>query len=247
MGLFRRKNKGKVGATPGEVEYFFDEYFSEELRNRGRYYFENIIKENAAQFEKDLDATIKEVSIDLKEQVSSRLSEAITDLDTELKEHVTKQLNDQFVEYTQSMKEAQDKTLQSLQDSAGALQGQYNDLRDSLRKSVDDQKVTLTNVFEENKVRIAAMNDAQNMALESLSHSVEALQKQHETLKDTLEKHVQAQQDVFVESFKNNMAQVVEHYVLDALSGQYDLRDQLPSIIQQMEDKKDAIVEDMKL
>lgn len=85
------------------------------------------------------------------------------------------------------------------------------------------------------------------MAVESLSHSVEALQKQHDTLKNTLEKSIQAQQDVFVEAFKNNMAQVIEHYVLDALSGQYDLKEQLPSIMQQLDEKKQAIVDDMKL
>lgn len=247
MGLFRKNKKHSSGAAPEDVEYFFDEYFSEELRNRGRWYFENVIKENAAVFKKDLDATVTDINKELKEQVTSRLDEAITQVTSELKGHVTEQLERQFVEYTNSMKEAQDGVLGSLQDSARSLQEQYDDLRTTLRKNVEDQKVTLTNVFEENKVRIAAMQDAQNMAMESLSHSVEALQKQHDKLKDTLEKHVEAQQEVFVDAFKNNMAQVVEHYVLDALSGQYDLKDQLPSIIDQLESKKDAIVEDMKL
>lgn len=246
MGLFRRKKTNSV-IPQEEVEFFFDEHFSEELRNRGRWYFENVIKENAERFQADLNATIKEVNVELKEQVTSRLDVAISEIDTGLRQHVTQQLENKFVEYTESMKKAQDAALTSLQDNAKALQDQYEDLRVSLRKSVDDQKITLTNVFEENKVRIAAMHDAQNMAVESLSHSVEALQKQHEKLKDTLEKNIAAQQDVFVDAFKNNMAQVVEHYVLEALGGQYDLRDQLPSIMQQLEDKKQAIVEDMKL
>ncbi len=248
MGLFRRKtNKQAVGSSPEEVQYFFDEYFSEELRNRGRWYFENVIKENAERFKGDLDATIDDINKQLKEQVTSRLDQAISQIDHELKEHVTQQLENKFTEYTEAMKSAQDTTLESLQESARSLQGQYEDLRSTLRKNVEDQKVTLTNVFEENKVRIAAMHEAQNMALESLSHSVEALQKQHETLKTTLETHVAAQQEVFVDAFKNNMAQVIEHYVLEALSGQYDLKDQLPSIMQQLEDKKQAIAEDMKL
>ena len=247
MGLFRRKKQKNNNASPEEVQYFFDEYFSEELRNRGRWYFENVIKENAARFEKDLDATVIEVNRQLRDQVTSKLDEAIESIDSELKSHVTKQLEERFVEYTESMKSAQEQTLASLRDSARSLQDQYSDLKNTLRKNVEDQKVTLTNVFEENKVRIATMQDAQNMALESLSHSVEALQKQHEKLKDTLEQHVTAQQEVFIDAFKNNMAQVVEHYILEALGGQYDLREQLPSIMQQLEDKKDAIVEDMKL
>ncbi len=247
MGLFRRKKQTNNGASPEEVQYFFDEYFSEELRNRGRWYFENAIKENVARFEKDLDATVIEVNRQLREQVTAKLDDAISSIDSELKGHVTKQLEERFVEYTESMKSAQEQTLASLQDSAQSLQDQYSDLKNTLRKNVEDQKVTLTNVFEENKVRIATMQDAQNMALESLSHSVEALQNQHEKLKDTLEKHVTAQQEVFIDAFKNNMAQVVEHYILEALGGQYDLREQLPSIMQQLEEKKEAIVEDMKL
>ena len=245
MGLFSRKKH--TSNSPEDVEFFFDEHFSEELRNRGRWFFENTIKENAKRFEDDLDATIKEVNVELKQHITSKLDETIATLDTELKEHVTQQLEAQFTQYTESMKKAQDETLDSLKQSAESLQGQYEDLRTTLRKNVEDQKVTLTNVFEENKVRIATMQDAQNMALESLSHSVESLQKQHEELKNTLETHIKAQEEVFVDAFKNNMAQVIEHYVLEALGGQYDLKEQLPSIMQQLEEKKDAIVEDMKL
>ena len=245
MGLFSRKKH--TSNSPEDVEFFFDEHFSEELRNRGRWYFENIIKENAERFQEDLDATIKQVNVELKDQITARLSESVTEISAELKEHVAVQVQEQLSGFASSMKESQDRALGSLQESADSLKGQYEDLRTTLRKSVDDQKVTLTNVFEENKVRIAAMHDAQNMALESLSHSVEALQKQHDKLKHTLEEHVEAQQELFIDAFKNNMAQVIEHYVLDALSGQYDLKDQLPSIIQQMEDKKQAIVDDMKL
>lgn len=245
MGLFSRKTH--TSDSPEDVEFFFDEHFSEELRNRGRWYFENVIKENAERFQEDLNATIKEVNVELKDQVTTRLGEAITEINTELKDHVAKQLEERFSEYTKTMTEAQEKALGALQESANSLKDQYEDLRNTLRKSVDDQKVTLTNVFEENKVRISAMNEAQDMAMKSLSHSVEALDKQHNELKDSLEKHVAAQQEIFVDTFKNNMAQVVEHYVLDALGGQYDLKDQLPSIMDQLEKKKDAIAEDMKL
>ena len=43
------------------------------------------------------------------------------------------------------------------------------------------------------------------------------------------------------------MAQVVEHYLLGALGDQYDVKAQLPSIIKQLEDNKQVIVDDMKL
>jgi hypothetical protein len=48
MGLFGNKqhdDTGKDGAS-NDTQLFFDEYFREELRNRARWYFENIINEN---------------------------------------------------------------------------------------------------------------------------------------------------------------------------------------------------------
>ena len=43
------------------------------------------------------------------------------------------------------------------------------------------------------------------------------------------------------------MARIIEHYLLEALGDQYDLKAQLPAIIQQLETNKQAIVDDMKL
>jgi hypothetical protein len=43
------------------------------------------------------------------------------------------------------------------------------------------------------------------------------------------------------------MAQIVEHYLLGALGDQFDMKAQLPSILQQLEENKQAIVDDMKL
>lgn len=52
---------------------------------------------------------------------------------------------------------------------------------------------------------------------------------------------------MLVDAFEQNMAQIIEHYLLGALGDQYDLKAQLPSIIKQMQDNKQAIVDDMKL
>ena len=43
------------------------------------------------------------------------------------------------------------------------------------------------------------------------------------------------------------MAAIVERYLLGALGDQYDLKAQLPAIIKQMEENKQAIADDMKL
>lgn len=43
------------------------------------------------------------------------------------------------------------------------------------------------------------------------------------------------------------MARIVENYLVAAIGEQYNLKSQLPSIIKQLEENKQAIVDDIKL
>jgi hypothetical protein len=47
--------------------------------------------------------------------------------------------------------------------------------------------------------------------------------------------------------FEENMAKIIENYVLQAVGEQFDLKAQLPAIIAQLEANKQSIMEDMKL
>jgi uncharacterized protein YbjQ (UPF0145 family) len=251
MGLFQHK-KPDVPKTPQEeateaVVNYIDETFKDELRTFGRSYFEKIINDTGALFQQDLNTTIGQVNVQLQDHVTKQLDVAIAQVNAELKDSVAKQLENQFAEYNREMKDAQDLALKSLTDNSEQLQAEYNDLRTTLQKNVADQKVTLTNVFEENKVRIAQMKEAQDLALKSLEDSAEALKTQYAAINDTLRTNVAKQEEVLVSAFEDNMGQIIEHYLLGSLGDQYDLKAQLPSIIKQMEENKQAIVDDMKL
>lgn len=245
MGLFTSDKKKKNPAE--DAEHFLDEYFREELRNRGRWYFENIIKENASVFKTDLKSTITEINANLKSHVTSQLDSALTQLNAQLQAHVTEQLDAQFVEYSKTMKQAQDAALHTMTENAESLQKQYQDLRTMLQSNITDQKTTLTNIFEENKVRIADMQKSQDLALDALNSSTKALQEQHEMIQQTFQQTVAKQEDLLVNQFEQNMSKVVEHYLLSALGDQYDFKAQLPAIIEQMEANKQALIDDIKL
>ena len=251
MGLFQHKNTSapkspREEATDAVVNYI-DETFKDELRAYGRSYFEKIIDDTGALFQQDLNSTIGQVNVQLQSHVTKQLDVAIAQVNTQLKERVAKQLENQFAEYNKEMKQAQAVALKTLTDNSEQLQAEYNDLRTTLQKNVADQKVTLTNVFEENKVRIAQMKEAQDLALKSLNDSAEALKTQYAEINDTLRYNVANQEAILVSAFENNMGKIIEHYLLGALGDQYDLKAQLPSIIKQMEENKQAIVDDMKL
>ena len=245
MGLFQHKQKSDDDNA--EIEQFFDENFREELRNHGRWYFEKIIKENSVLFKEDLKSTIDGVAIDLKERTEAQLDEVIVQINTELKESVTKQLEGQFADYSKSAKEAQDKALDSLTQSASGLEQQHKDLASIIQKSIANQTLMLESLFQENMAKIAAVKEANDAALQSLNRSISELEEQNKHLSEALETKIAKQEESMIQAFESNMAQVVEHYLLGALGDAYDLKTQLPSIIKQMEENKDAIAEDMKL
>jgi len=250
MGLFQHKQTSKNTSTDEAIadeEHFFDEYFREELRNHGRWYFEKVINENGKLFKQDLDTAVTQVKVDLKEHLTAQLDETLTQVTTYLKEYVTTQLDGQFAEYTKAAKEAQDIALAAVNESAKSLQDQHEELGATLQKSISNQSLMMNSLFEENMSRMNVVKTTQEAALDALNASVKSLQEQQAQLEQTMKQNVEAQESALVTSFESNMAQVVEHYILGALGDQFDLKAQLPSIIQQMETNKQAIVDDMKL
>lgn len=248
MGIFQHKTpKKSEDETPANEEHFFDEYFREELRNRGRWYFEKIITENGSLFKQDLDATVDQIDAELKDHVTKQLDAAIAQLNTELREHVVRQVDQQLAEHTKTMQAAQDAALKTMTDSAAALQTQHKQLSDSLQQHIADQNAILHNAYEESKAQVATMKDSQRVALEWLKSSVQAMQEQYQQLGTVLQQNVANQQAMLVGAFEANMAAVIEHYLLGALGDQYDLKAQLPSIIKQLEANKQAMTDDMKL
>ncbi len=250
MGLFQHKQDPKKTASDdllSEEEHFFDEYFREELRNHGRWYFEKVINENGELFKRDLEQTIASVNAELKEHITKQLDGAIAQVNADLKAHATKQLEAQFAEFSKSLTEAQEQALTTMTESARDLKEQHDQLRAALQKNITDQQGILHTAFEENKTQIVAMKEAQDAALKWLNQSAQQLNDQYQTMTTTLQKNVSDQQEMLVSGFQDNMAVIVEHYLLGALGDQYDLKAQLPAIIKQMDENKQAIVEDMTL
>lgn len=252
MGLFQNKQDDDAKQANGDdmrvaEEHFFDEYFREELRNRGRWYFERVINENGQLFKEDLDETVTGINQSLKEHITKRLEDAIVQINADLKEHTVQELERRMTEYTKSMKDAQDNALAVITENAKSLALQHSQLRTTLEQNVTDQQDLLHRSFEENKAQIIAMKDAQDAALQWLNQSAQAMHEKYQQLNETLERNIAVQEQVAMRSFEENMAQVVEHYLLGALGDQFDVKAQLPSIIKQMEANKQAIMDDISL
>ena len=92
-----------------------------------------------------------------------------------------------------------------------------------------------------------AMQQAQQLALSTLQKTAADVEAQRVALADSLRKDVSEREAALLKVYEENMAKIVEHYVLQTLGDQFDLKAQMPYIIRQMEQNKQAIMEDMRL
>ena len=90
-----------------------------------------------------------------------------------------------------------------------------------------------------------AIGDAKQLAVESIEKTKVAIDEQRKAMGDQLEKEISEEKARRVELFENNMAQVINHYVLASIGNQIDLNDQLEYILSELESNKKAIIEDI--
>lgn len=88
--------------------------------------------------------------------------------------------------------------------------------------------------------------DAKQLAIESISKTQAAIEEQREILGKQLKEQVNTEKDRMIKRFDENMAEIVNHYVLAAIGDQIDLSDQLEYILSNLEANKKAISEDIK-
>lgn len=156
-----------------DVEHIFNDEFREELRNRGRLYFEKIIGENAMFLQQDLRLTTSQINEYMKQEI-------------------TRVLQEEFAKYEESIAGAKDLAIESIQKTQKVIEQQ--------RAMLEQQMLSLAN---EEKARIVA-------------------------------------------KFESNMAEIVNHYIMNAIGNEIDLNDQLDFIFQYLEENKAAMFEDIK-
>ena len=92
----------------------------------------------------------------------------------------------------------------------------------------------------------SAIGDAKQLAVESIEKTKAAIDEQRQQMGDQLEKEISEEKARRIKLFEDNMAQVVNHYVLASIGNQIDLNDQLEYILGELEANKQAIVEDIR-
>lgn len=92
----------------------------------------------------------------------------------------------------------------------------------------------------------SAISDAKQLAVESIDKTKTAIDEQRKAMSDQLEKEIAEEKARRIQLFDTRMAEIVNRYVLDSIGAQIDLSDQLEYIIGELEQNKQAIIEDVQ-
>lgn len=147
----------------------------------------------------------------------------------------------------EAIQHEQDTMLGSLRSAADATRQQAEHLEQDLRHTIDQQKSSLDEIYQENLARVREVSAAQAETMNQLTASASALEQKHQEMAQFLDKTVADQKAMMAQTVDDNMARIVEHYIIGALGEQSELRTQLPAILQQMEQHKKDMVDDISL
>jgi hypothetical protein len=90
-----------------------------------------------------------------------------------------------------------------------------------------------------------SITDAKQLALDSINKTQEAIEEQRQVMGTQLLKEIENEKQRLVTRFEDNMADIVNHYVLLAIGDQIDLNDQLEFILSDLDSNKEAIIKDL--
>ena len=91
-----------------------------------------------------------------------------------------------------------------------------------------------------------SIDDAKQLAIDSIAKTQVIVEEERKSLHDNLEKEFEGERERLIKKFEDNMAEIVNHYVLDAVGHEIDLSDQLEFILSELEANKAVIVEDIR-
>ncbi len=122
------------------------------------------------------------------------------------------------------------------------------DLRLTTSQLNEYMKGEITRTLQEEFAKYEeSITDAKQLAIDSIEKTQSAIEQQRQILNEQLQKQVADEKARLIAAFEENMANIVNHYVLAAVGNQIDLTDQLDYILSELQDNKKAIIEDLKL
>lgn len=90
-----------------------------------------------------------------------------------------------------------------------------------------------------------SITDAKQLAVEAINKTQTAIEEQRKMMSQQIQEEIANERRRLLSRFEENMADIVNHYVLAAIGDQIDLNDQLEFILSDLEANKEAIIRDI--
>lgn len=121
------------------------------------------------------------------------------------------------------------------------------DLRLTTSQLNDYMKTEITEKLQSefNKYEQSIM-DAKQLAVESIQKTNAAIDEHRQVLSLQVQEEIAKEKEQVIKRFEENMANIVNHYVMAAVGNQIDLSDQLEYILGELDANKKDIVEDIR-
>lgn len=121
------------------------------------------------------------------------------------------------------------------------------DLRLTTSQLNEYMKAEITRKLQEEFAKYEeSIMDAKQLAIDSIQKTNAAIDEQRQLLSQQVQEEIAKEKAQLVKRFEDNMAEIVNHYVLGAIGNQIDLDDQLDYILGDLEANKQAILEDIR-
>lgn len=90
-----------------------------------------------------------------------------------------------------------------------------------------------------------SIDDAKQLAIDSIQKTNSAIDEQRQQLSKQLQEQIVAEKQQLIDRFEQNMTTIVSRYIVEAIGNQIDLSDQLEYILSELETNREAIIEDV--
>ena len=120
------------------------------------------------------------------------------------------------------------------------------DLRLTTSQLNEFMKTEITKKLQEEFAKYEeSITDAKELAIDSINKTQVAIEEQRAVMSEQLAKELATEKARLGKRFEENMADIVNHYVLAAIGDQIDLNDQLEYVLASLEENKEAIIKDI--
>ena len=91
-----------------------------------------------------------------------------------------------------------------------------------------------------------SINDARDLAIDSIKRTTEGLEKQRQVLGEQVQKEIENEKSRIIDNFEKQLSDIISHYIVATIGQEISLDDQLEFILADLEANKKAIIEDLK-